>query len=78
MNFIDLLAAETAMATHAETVQHITKHRRLLHQARDNQQGWLFRQGCRMACHFGRQLVMLGERLEGYGRPQPSFQSGSR
>lgn len=78
MYFIDLLAAETAMTRHAQTVQHITKHRRLLRQARGNQQGWLSRQGCRMACHLGRQLVLLGERLEGYGPPHPSFQSGGR
>lgn len=68
----DYRSAEAMMALRVREARRRAEYHRLC-QAGVERRWLLSQQGCRLVQQLGRQLVMVGERLEGYGLPQPSI-----
>ena len=73
MCYVDYRSAEEIMHLRAEEARHHAQLRELRRQVEGNQQGWPARQGCWLLYQLGHRLVVVGQRLERYGLPQPSF-----
>ena len=61
---LDLYSAEQTMSGRTEERRHRARLRHLASQGTAQRPGWLAQQRCRMLHQVGRQLVLLGQRLQ--------------
>ncbi len=73
MYFTDPLTVEKQTALRVETVRRQAQSRALLRQI-TSKEASLPHHGHRLLHYMGHQLVVLGEWLEQYSAPQPSYQ----
>jgi len=72
MVFIGVAEARVLMETRIEDARREAERRALLASIPEARPGWLCFHGAWLLKQMGRQLVVLGERLEGRSIPQPS------